>query len=107
MRKFAKATVVSLLLGIAFGSLVLALTGCSGAAAGDANGWPESAEFEQIATGADRWSVHDTGEYTTITGRMHVVVDHRTGVQYLVTASGACPLLDVDGTPLLVLEAGE
>lgn len=105
MSKYVKTTVASFLLVIAAGLLLLALTGCSGAAAGDAN-WPESAEFEQITTGADRWSVHDTGEYTTITGRMHVVVDHRTGVQYLVTASGVCPLLDADGTPLLVLEAG-
>lgn len=107
MREYVKTMVVSFLLVIAAGLILLALAGCSGAAAGDANGWPESAEFEQISTGADRWSVHDTGEYTTITGRMHVVVDHRTGVQYLVTASGVCPLLDADGSPLLVLEAGE
>ena len=107
MRRFARTMAVAFLLGVVAGLLLLALTGCSVADAGDANGWPESAEFEQIATGADRWSVHDTGEYTTITGRMHVVVDHRTGVQYLVTTSGVCPLLDADGTPLLVLEAGE
>ena len=107
MRKFALPMVVAFLLGVAAGLLLLALTGCSGAAAGDANGWPESDEFEHVETGADRWSVHDTGEYTTITGRMHVVVDRRTGAQYLVTAAGVCPLLDADGSPLLVLEAGE
>ena len=107
MRKFAKTMIAAFLLGVAAGLLLLALTGCSGDAAGDANGWPESDEFEHVEAGADRWSVHDTGEYTTITGRMHVVVDHRTGVQYLVTASGVCPLLDADGTPLLVLEAGD
>lgn len=68
--------------------------------------WPESAEFSELETGKDRWSVHDTGEWSTMTGRMCVVVDHRTGVQYLVTASGSCPLLSADGTPLRVLEAG-
>lgn len=85
--------------------MALALAGCS---AGEASStWPESDEFEHIETGADRWSVHDTGEYTTITGDMHVVVDHSTGVQYLVTADGVCPLLDADGAPLLVAEAGD
>ena len=105
MRRLARTMVAPFLLGVAAGLLLLALAGCS---AGEPEStWPESDEFEHIETGADRWSVHDTGEYTTITGRMHVVVDHRTGVQYLVTAAGVCPLLDSDGTPLLVLEAGE
>lgn len=38
-----------------------------------------------------------------------VLVDHETGVQYVVgnTAHTVCPLLDADGTPLLVAEAGE
>lgn len=52
--------------------------------------------------GQTRFSSHDGG----IEG-LAVVVDHRTGVQYLVTAAGACPLLDADGSPLLVAEAGE
>ena len=85
--------------------MALALAGCSAGEQGST--WPESAEFSTLEGGQDRWSVHDTGEYTTITGNMHVVVDHRTGVQYLVTADGVCPLLDADGTPLLVAEAGE
>ena len=85
--------------------MALALAGCSAGEQGST--WPESDEFEHIETGADRWSVHDTGAGTVVTGRMRVVVDHQTGVQYLVTASGTCPLLDADGTPLLVTEAGE
>ena len=37
-----------------------------------------------------------------------VLVDHRTGAQYLYRYKyGVTPLLDADGTPLLVLEAGE
>ena len=86
-------------------AMALALSGCSTEA--HESTWPESDEFEHIETGADRWSVHETGEYTTITGNMHVVVDHRTGVQYLVAASGVCPLLDADGAPLLVAGAGQ
>ena len=64
--------------------------------------WGESAEFAQLATGQDRFSEHATNA-----DGLTVLVDHQTGVQYLVTATGACPLLDADGTPLLVAEAGE
>ena len=104
MRKFAKTIVVAFLLGVAFGLLLLALTGCSGDASG---GWPESAEFSTLETGQGRFSSHDTG-----LGNWRVIVDHETGAQYLAYASyrygaAVCPLLDSDGTPLLVLEAGE
>lgn len=64
--------------------------------------WPESAEFSQIESGADRFSDHETNLEGIV-----VLVDHETGVQYARSASGMCPLLDVDGTPLLVAEAGE
>ena len=92
------------LLGLLLGLLVSALTGCSTETRVNQvlNGWPDSAEFSQLEGGQTRFSSHDGG----IEG-LAVVVDHRTGVQYLVTASGVCPLLDADGTPLLVLEAGE
>ena len=104
MRKFAKTIVVAFLLGVAAGLLMLALTGCATETRVNQvlNGWPESAEFSQLEGGQTRFSSHDGG-----IGGLSVVVDHRTGVQYLVTATGACPLLDVDGTPLLVAEAGE
>ena len=104
MRKFIRTIVVPFLLGAAFGLLFLALTGCSTATRVNQvlNGWPESVEFSQLEGGQTRFSSHGSG----IDG-MAVVVDHRTGVQYLVTADGVCPLLDVDGTPLLVAEAGE
>ena len=64
--------------------------------------WGESAEFSQLMTGQDRFSTHETN----VPG-LRVLVDHETGAQYVVTNSGVCPLLDADGTPLLVAEAGE
>lgn len=64
--------------------------------------WGESAEFSQLATGQERFSEHETNVAGT-----WVLVDHETGAQYVVTGDGVCPLLDVDGTPLLVAEAGE
>ena len=66
--------------------------------------WPESTEFSELETDQDRFSVHDTN-----LGGWSVLVDHETGVQYVVgnTVHTVCPLLDADGTPLLVAEAGE
>ena len=82
-------------------AMALALAGCSAVEQGST--WPESDEFEHIETGADRFSVHGTN-----LNYWYVVVDHRTGAQYLYRYEyGVTPLLDVDGTPLLVLEAGE
>ena len=66
------------------------------------NGWPGSAELSQLMTGQTRFSMHESG----LSGVL-VIVDHQTGVQYLVTVTGACPLLDVDGSPLRVLEASD
>ena len=63
--------------------------------------WGESAEFSQLMTGQDRFSTHETN----VPGA-RVLVDHVTGAQYLCTEAGVCPLLDADGTPLLVAEAG-
>ena len=83
-------------------AMALALAGCSTVEQGST--WPESDEFAHIETGAERFSTHDTN----LNG-WSVLVDHETGVQYVVgnTAHTVCPLLDADGSPLLVLEAGE
>lgn len=82
-------------------AMALALAGCSTEA--PESTWPESDEFAHIETEAERFSTHDTN-----LDSWEVVVDHRTGVQYLCRYKyGITPLLDVDGTPLLVLEAGE
>ena len=86
--------------------LALALLGMAGCSTRDASTWPESAEFSTLETGQDRWSWHDTDDPF-----LDVVVDHSTGIEYLVYddgySAGLCPLLDVDGAPLRVLEAGE
>lgn len=100
MKRLAKTMAVAFLSGVAFVLLMLALTGCD---AGPGSTWPDSDEFEHIETGADRFSRHDTN-----LSEWEVIVDHSTGVQYLYRYKyGLCPLLDVDGMPLLVLEAGE
>lgn len=65
--------------------------------------WGESAEFSQLMTGQERFSEHETN-----IAYWEVIVDHDTGVQYLYRYKyGVCPLLDADGAPLLVAEAGE
>ena len=63
--------------------------------------WPESAEFSTLDTGQERFSEHATN----IDG-VTVLVDHETGAQYVRDDDGMTALLDADGTPLLVAEAG-
>ena len=86
-------------------AIVMTLLGMAECSTGDASTWPESAEFSTLESGQDRWSWHDTDDPF-----LDVVVDHSTGIEYLVyddgPSAGLCPLLDADGTPLLVLEAG-
>ena len=100
-RETARAFVTSFLVTLAVLLAVLALAGCS--ARDPEPTWPDSAEFSTIETGADRFSVHLTN-----LGKWRVLVDHETGVQYIVgnTANTICPLLGADGSPLLVAEAG-
>ena len=88
---------------LAAAAIVLAsLWGCSADGGGT---WPESVEFSTLESGQKRWSRHDTGEPS-----LDVVVDRSTGVEYLLyddgPSAGLCPLLDADGSPLRVLEAG-
>lgn len=79
---------------------IVSLCGCSSVEQGSM--WQESTEFSELETGQGRFSVHDTNlDY------WYVVVDHSTGVQYLYRYKyGLTPLLDADGTPLLVAGAG-
>ena len=101
-RETARAFVTSFLVTFVLLLAVLALAGCS--AGEEEPTWPDSAEFSTIETGAERFSVHLTN-----LGKWRVLVDHETGVQYIVgnTANTICPLLDSNGSPLLVSEAGE
>ena len=96
--------------------MALALAGCSAGEQGSTgpesaevepeSTGPESMEFSELESGQKRWSWHDTDDPF-----LDVVVDHSTGVEYLIyddgQSAGLCPLLDADGTPLLVAEAGE
>ena len=84
--------------------VVLSALSCARGCDTDESTWPESTEFSELETGQDRFSLHGTN-----LDKWRVLVDHETGVQYIVgnTVHTVCPLLDTDGTPLLVLEAGE
>ena len=80
--------------------ICLALAGCDGPAEVD---YADTTEFQAIESGAQRFERHFTNS-----GSLHVYVDRRTGVCYLSdwVNGGLCPLLDADGTPMLVDEAG-
>ena len=84
-------------------ALALAGPGTTTRAVPNASGWPEGAEFSTLESGQARFSSHSCGDDL---GGV-VVVDHLTGVQYLMSGTGMCPLLDADGSPLLVAEAGD
>ena len=89
---------------LAVAAVAGALAGCAHEISATDGGWPESAEFSELLTGQTRFSMHDTN----LDG-WRVLVDHRTGVQYIVgnDVRTVCPLLDVDGSPLRVLEASD
>ena len=93
--------------------MALALAGCSRPGPTVETTYPESAEFSQLESGQGRFGMSETN-----LGSCFVIVDHSTGVQYLLYGegqgygstswayTGLCPLLDADGPPLLVAEAG-
>lgn len=93
------------LLACASLAVMLALSACSLVTnsyiyASDSE-WPDSAEFSTLDSGQSRFSTHDTGLRNVL-----VLVDHQTGVEYLVTATGTCALVYPSGEPMRVTEAG-
>lgn len=70
--------------------------------------WPESAEFYQLYTGQDRFSVHETN-IQNVGCKLYVIVDHSNGTEYLmwegIYQGGICQMMDVDGTASVVSEA--
>lgn len=79
------------------------------------HGWPASTEYDELSTlesGAQRWSMHET-PIDLGTGRTaYALVDHQTGVIYLMVATasggvGVTPILESDGTPCIIAEVGE
>lgn len=63
------------------------------------NTWGESAEFTQLESGQDRFSLHDSNIADN-----PIIVDHYTGIMYM---RGIGVLIDENGEPLKVLETGE
>lgn len=63
------------------------------------NTWGESAEFTQLESGQDRFSLHSSNIADN-----PIIVDHYTGIMYM---RGIGILVDENGEPLKVLEAGE
>lgn len=63
------------------------------------NTWGESAEFTQLETGQDRFSLHNTNVKD-----FSIIVDHSTGIMYMRHVG---VLVDENGEPLKVLEVGE
>ena len=63
------------------------------------NTWGESAEFTQLESGQDRFSLHNSNIADN-----PVIVDHSTGIMYMKHVG---VLVDENGSPLRVLEVGE
>lgn len=63
------------------------------------NTWGESAEFTQLESGQDRFSLHNSNIADN-----PIIVDHSTGIMYM---RGVGVLVDENGKPLRVLEVGE
>lgn len=63
------------------------------------NTWGESAEFTQLESGQDRFSLHSTNVQD-----FPIIVDHYTGIMYMRNVG---VLVDENGEPLRVLEVGE
>lgn len=63
------------------------------------NTWGESAEFTQLESGQDRFSLHSTNVQD-----FPIIVDHYTGIMYMRNVG---VLVDKKGEPLRVLEVGE
>lgn len=94
--------------------MALALAGCSMPGPTVETTYPESAEFSTLESGQGRFGMSGTNIDSCF-----VIVDRSTGVQYLLYGegkgygntswayTGLCPLLDADGSPLLVAEVGE
>lgn len=59
----------------------------------------ESAEFTQLESGQDRFSMHSSN-----LPDVPIIVDHQTGIIYM---RGIGALTDENGKPLRVLEVGE
>ena len=63
----------------------------------------EQSEFSTTEYGAARFERHNASSEAA--NGVRVLVDRETGVEYLETSAGICPLYEADGSLMLVGEA--
>ena len=63
----------------------------------------EQTEFTTTEYGVERFERHVAS--STVANNIYVIVDRNTGVEYLETTAGICPLYEADGSLMLVGEA--
>lgn len=111
------AGALAVLLAIAALVLASASIGADESGLTGASTWGRTAEFDDLdrmETGQERWSLHETD--LTVTGGSRwaatafILVDRQTGIEYLLLKTsqgiGITPLLDEDGEPERIAEAG-
>lgn len=104
MNKYTKQTAKDIGLGFCIAALIIFAVGALVCGAvqeksDSENTWGESAEFTQLESGQDRFSLHNTNIADN-----PIIVDHSTGIMYM---RGIGVLVDENGKPLRVLEVGE
>lgn len=63
----------------------------------------EQTEFTTTEYGVARFELHNASSWEA--NNVYVLVDRETGVEYLETSAGICPLYEADGSLMLVGEA--
>lgn len=79
--------------------LIIALCACTLLCGCEA----KQTEFTTTEYGAARFERHNASTWEA--NHVCVIVDRDTGVEYLETSAGICPLYEADGSPMLVGEA--
>ena len=97
---FLKGIVCGALLGVAVTIVAFSLSFATIQEKENAdNTWGESAEFTQLESGQDRFSLHNSNIADN-----PIIVDHSTGILYMKHVG---VLVDENDKPLRVLEVGE
>lgn len=104
MNKYTKQTAKDIALGFVTAVLIMlaigaVIFGVFQERSNSENTWGESAEFTQLESGQDRFSLHNSNIADN-----PIIVDHSTGIMYM---RGIGVLVDENGEPLKVLEVGE
>lgn len=104
MNKYTKQTAKDIALGFFIAALIIfavgaLICGATQEKSNSENTWGESAEFTQLESGQDRFSLHNSNIADN-----PIIVDHSTGIMYM---RGIGVLVNENGEPLRVLEVGE